>query len=408
MCTHSTPPPASQSNRDHQHKRLGPSHSTRGARSGHALLAALFPLPPLRLELPEGVYSEAPACWWSRRRWIAHNLALYDQHYTTLRRNQKVESVARATFEAYLDAESAGADYHTGRNSRISLGRLQTATRRQRSTVLRCRRLVRFFGTRTTIYTGRQRTLVERLDSYNRGDRGRGWASVSALHETTTLPVDNHLVEKLLDQEIGTPPERSEGSFPLSRGKRITQEKNEKARHVAHGKDTKRRAAPAFDQRAVKLASSIRRDERFPLWLRQIPGGRLTAAVTHKAVAGWDADDVLAAFDEHRIAGRQITDKPHSPAGWLVYILKQIPDDLPPARLDRAREVAIQEAEHAYWRRELEHMRQARINAAPMNAEARAIRNHLAARTHGKAATRARQTEYARRELQARHARGES
>lgn len=366
--------------------------------------AVLFVLPSLRLPLPDDAYDAVPSCWWSRERWIAHNLALYDQYYAQLRRQELVESVARKTFLNYLLAESAGADYRTGRNSRVTIAQLKTATSRERSTVLRCRRLVAAFGTRTTVFTGRHRTLGERLDSWRRGDRARGWASVSALHESATLPVDNSTVETLLELGFGTPPERSEGSSFISGRSGVSSPKNENEGRAPRDIDKRRprRTPPAYDQKAVKLAASVRRDERFPLWVRQIPRGRLTAAVTRKARADWTSDDLYGAFEEHRIAGRRTYDEPRNPAGYLVYILRQIPDDLPPAALDRAREVAEAEAEHARWRRELEEMRCARMNATGMNSAARAVRDQLAANTRGQAGVRARAAEYARRELAAR------
>ncbi|WP_280265827.1 hypothetical protein [Nocardia wallacei] len=160
------------------------------------------------------------------------------------------------------------------------------------------------------------------------------------------------------------------------------------------------RAAPAYDQRAVKLASSVRRDERFPLWVRSIRPGRLAALLTRKALAGWDVDDVYGALEEWRIGGKRLLARPDNPPGYLWSILNAIPDDVPPARLDRAREVAITEAEHAAWRRELEEMRQARMRAAAgMNAAARQVRDSLAERAAGRGVVYARARETARREL---------
>ncbi|MBF6411448.1 transposase domain-containing protein [Nocardia farcinica] len=333
---------------------------------------------------------------------MTYNLALYDLHYTQLRRAGRVESVSRATFRAYLLAESAGADYRTGRNARMTVASLQHATRRSESTMHRCRRLVAAFGTRTVVFGGRHRTLEERLDSWRRGDRARGWAAVAALHESATLPpVDNEHLKTLREQEFGTPPERSEGSVFLSQRKSASSIENTTMGRAPRGQDRSKRprSVPAYDQRAVKLASSVLRDSRFPLWVHQIARGRLTAAVTRKAVAGWDVDDVFAAFEEHRIAGKRLLASPTSPAGYLTWLLRQIPDDMPPARLDRAREVAITAAEHAEWRRQLEQMRQARLNSTGMNHTAREIRDALANRTRGNAAERARAAAQARREL---------
>ncbi|MBF6284473.1 hypothetical protein IU456_29100, partial [Nocardia farcinica] len=224
----------------------------------------LFPLPPLRLELPEDAYDHVPACWWSRERWIAHNLAAYDKHYEMLRRQNMVDSVSRKTFENYLIAESAGADFGTGRNCRVTIEQLQRITARSESTMHRCRRLVNKLGTRTVVFRGRQRTKLERLESWHRGDPGRGWASVAALHESVVLPVDNQHVKTLLEQGFGTPPGRSPGLLALSRPKPVSSPQNVSERRAARGQDTKgrRRKPRSYDSRALLLASRVRSDGR--------------------------------------------------------------------------------------------------------------------------------------------------
>jgi hypothetical protein len=366
--------------------------------------ASLFPL-PVRLELPKDAYAAVPACWWSRERWIAHNLALYDEHYEQLRTEEKVDSVGRRTFEHYLIAESGGADYKTGRNSRVTIGQLQTVTRRSESTMHRCRRLTKAFTTRTVVFGGRHRTLIERLDSWRRGDRGRGWAAVSALHESTTLPVDNEAVETLLDQGFGTPPGRSPGSAFISRRKSVSSLENAMNGRAPRGTDKRRRAkaVPAYDQRAVKLTSGVLRDERFPLWVRQIARGRLTALLTRKAVAGWDVDDVFGAIEEFRISGKRLISAPSNPPGYLWSVLDQIPDDMPPARLDRARTVALEETERLARQRQRQAERTAAMAAASEDSPARRaamqLSREIGAGTTGRAADRAREADQAHREL---------
>ncbi|MGY4103789.1 hypothetical protein ACW2Q0_30155 [Nocardia sp. R16R-3T] len=352
--------------------------------------------------MPDDAYDTVPACWWSRARWIAHNLALYDMHYKLLRRQNMVDSVSRKTLEKYLVAESSSANHRTGRGAQATVAELQKATSRERSTVFRCRRLTHKLGTRTTVFRGRQRTKVEALESWRREDPNRGWASVSALHETADFPVDNRIVETLLDQGFGTPPERSEGSVFLSRPKFASSTESAMKRCAPRSPDKSRRAkrAPAYDQKAVKLASGVRRDERFPLWVREIRPGRLAALLTRKAVAGWDIDDVYGGIEEFRISGKKLLDGPRNPAGYLWSILNQIPDDVPPARLDRARTVALQEAERAHRARQREEDRaQAMLAADGMNAEARRIRDELAQGAADRAARRARGATEARREL---------
>ncbi|MFF5037859.1 hypothetical protein [Nocardia salmonicida] len=372
--------------------------------SAHPSAPALFALPPLRLTLPEDAYTgsedqQAPACWWGRERWLAHCLALYDEHYSALRAAQTVESVSRKTFAAYVIAESSGADYATGRNSRVTVGRLQREVSRSESTIHRCRRLLARFGCRTVIFRGRQRTRAERLESWRRNDRARGWAAVSALHESTTLPVDNSAAKTLLDQGFGTPPERSYGSSFISRSKLVSSAENEMNRRAPRGIDKRRRPKQhrAYDQRALLLAEHCRRDERMPLWVRQTSRSQLAAALTRYAVAGWLVDDVYGAFEEYRISGKKLISNPDKPVGYLCHILRFVPPDVPPALLDRARTVAEEEAERAANRQLFAEMRAAAMRAAaadsPGRAAARAAVAELAHRNMGQTRARARQAD---------------
>ncbi|MGW4719386.1 hypothetical protein [Nocardia sp. NPDC004260] len=367
----------------------------------------LFPLPRLRLKLPEDVYTAVPACWWSRERWIAHNLALYDEHYAQLRAEEKVDSVGRRTFEHYLIAESGGADYATGRNSRVTIDQLQAATLRSESTMHRCRRLVNTLGTRTVVFRGRQRTRLERLDSWRRGDRARGWAAVSALHESSTLPVDNETVETLLHQGFGTPPGRSSGLRVLSRPNRVSPPQNVMEGRASRGRDEKRRRRKprAYDSRALLLGARVRADARNPLWLRQLGVQGLAAVLTRRAVAGWQADDVHAALDEVYLSGRRIFDRPRDPYAYLAFLLSSTPVDEPPMLLDRAREASLEAEWQARQRAEREARRaeaMAKIPAAPDSpARAAALAAAAAAghRAIGKAAAARQAAESARREI---------
>lgn len=362
----------------------------------------LFVVPAFSLELPADTYTRTPACWWGRDRWIAHNLALYDTHYRPLYQAREVPSVGRETFERYLRAESGVADTATGRNARITMRSLQISTKRSESTMHRCRKLTRRFATRTVVFEGRHRTLVERLASWRRGDTARGWAAVAVLHESSTLPVDNQTPKTRPDLEIGTPLERisiPQGNPSFEEWVSSLQPENDGASRCTDER-RRRRSMPAYDQRAVKLAASVRRDERFPLWVREIQHGRLTALLTSKAVAGWDVDDVYGGLEEWRIAGKKsLLNDPINPPGYLLSILRTLPDDVPPARLDRARTVQIEETERAERARAREEARSAAMAAVPMNPAARRFRDQLAGRTRDAAGERARARAAAEREL---------
>ncbi|MCX4099270.1 hypothetical protein [Nocardia sp. alder85J] len=383
--------------------------SSTSKRRGRSFAGVLFPLPPLRLRLPEDAYSQAPACWWSRERFVCHAMALYDQHYTLLRDNRMVDAVSRETFLRYLHAESAGADYRTGREARKTVATLQVQVGMSESTIHRCRRLLHKLGCRTVVFRGRHRTLEERLDSWKRDDRARGWSAVAALHETDCLPVDNQLVQTLLEQGIGTPPPRSGGSFPLTPSGINSSLENVTKRRAPRGPDKRRRrrTAPAYDPKAVLLAAQLRADPRIPLWLRQISPGQLAAAVTRYAVAGWQPDDMYGACEEWIAGGRVLFTRPDNPVGYLCSILRQIPVDQPPALLDRARTAMIEENDRIARQRERDQRRAEVMAAAqaaagpdsPGRRAARQIVDAAAARSAGRAHARAREKDQAQREL---------
>ncbi|MFD3431295.1 hypothetical protein [Nocardia fluminea] len=368
----------------------------------------MFPLRPLQLELKDDAYAAVPACWWSRARWVAHNLALYDLYYAELRAAGRIESVSRKTFLAYLHGEAAGADYDTGRNTRVTIRALQNRTHRSESTMHRCRRIVGVFATRTVVFRGRQRTLEERLDSWRRGDRARGWAAVSALHESPLFPVDNAHVESILDQGFGTPPPRSGGLRGISPTSVVTLKQDVIERRAPRGTDTKRvrRKARAYDPRALLVASRCRTDQRFPLWVRQLGTQGIAAVLTRRVVdGGWTVDDVLAGLDQVHLSGRKVLDRPREPYAYLAWLLKPIPVDEPPMLLDRARDVALDLEQRALTRADREHRRteaMAKTPAAPDSAARRAALAGAAEasrRAVGRAAVSRAAADDARREI---------
>ena len=84
-------------------------------------------------------------------------------------------------------ARAAYADHATGRGSRPTNERLAADTGYSVRTVQRADTALRLLGVATEVLRGRQRTRAERLASWRVGDRGRGWASVWALHDDAQL-----------------------------------------------------------------------------------------------------------------------------------------------------------------------------------------------------------------------------
>ncbi|WP_460746350.1 hypothetical protein, partial [Nocardia goodfellowii] len=367
---------------------------------------------------PADLYAGVPACWWSRERWIALVMALYDLLYDELRRTLRAPSVSRNTFQAWAIAESECADIVTGRECRPSVRHLSQKILRCGRTVKRCRELARLLDARQVVFTGRHRTKSERLLSWKRDDRSRGWTAEAALIESPSYAhlVDNSIIESLLQQGFVTPLPRSGGSLDLSRPAEVSLSQNVTKGRASRGHD-KRRArtkCPEYDERAVLLASRIRADERFPLWVRMMGRSGLAGVLTKRAIAGWTPDDVLQGLDQYLLSGKKIFTHPDNPYGYLAALLYPIPVDEPPALLDRAREVAEEEQRRAAIRREWEQLRADTMTAAvtaaaagsPGRAAAMAWSAEHGRRVIGKAAQRHQDVAAARREL-AREVRGD-
>lgn len=399
------------------------THTRRYRRRGRQAvsLATLFALPPLRREVPEGAYTAAaPVCWWSRERWLAHVAALYDQHYCRLRAEGRIPSVARATFLATMADMSAGANNATGRDCRVPVGKVRRDGTRTglvatvgkcKRTIQRAREIAGKLGVYTVVVQGRLRTYDERIESHKRFDRCRGWAQVSVLHESTTLPVDNFTVNELLQQGNVTPLLRRSGKHFSPRKKISSSPTNMKERRAPRGRDTERRPRrqPAYDPQVLLVARRLTEKPETPSWVAR-RGFRSWAPVLTKYVrGGWDEDDVLEAIREHHLAHKV----PHhlaNPWGFLSHILGKQDIDCPPAAIIRAEAAAYEQRQReqqqqirAELRRRNEHaaapdspVRRAAI--AQRRAEARAVEERRAERR----AEERRREQLAREELVAR------
>lgn len=370
-----TPTQGARQDRDNLHfpartavsPRSGSGRDSRACGAPRA--GALFRPPPLRREQPEDLYAAVPSRWWSRRRWLAITMALYDLLYPELRATLRAPSVSRNTFQAWALAESRCADVVDGRECRPSVRHLSQRIERSPRTVKRCRELARLLDVRQVVFTGRHRTKLERLAAWERDDTYRGWTAEAALIESPAYAhlVDKDLLDSLLDQDFVTPLPRSGGSLSLSRSSSRTSPSDVTERRASRGKDSRRsrrKSARAYDCRALLLAARVRQDDRFPGWVRRLGVQGLAAVLTRRAVAGWQADDVLAALDEVYLSGRRIFDRPRDPHAYLAWLLSGVPVDEPPMLLDRAREVAL---EH-------EHLARVRAERAARRAEAMAAR----------------------------------
>ncbi|MEV0344032.1 hypothetical protein AB0H49_33985 [Nocardia sp. NPDC050713] len=211
------------------------------------------------------------------------------------------------------------------------------------------------------------------------------------------------MIEYLLDQGFVTPLPRSGGTLSLSRKILVAPRQPVKEgapRRI--DKKGRQRKAPAYDEQAELLASRVKRDERFPLWVRQMSRRGMAAVLTPRVRHGWTVDDVFGGVDALRVSGKRLQ-TPRNPYSYLAWILGHTPVDEPPALLERARDVAEEEEWRAAQREQWAEIRANTMAAAAQGSpgwtQAREVAQALGQRTAGKAAARARELEESRREL---------
>ena len=269
-------------------------------------------------------------CWTGRaRRWVHETvpLAYHVRYALEVRPAMPNNPVSLKSVVAVAKARASFADHRTGRNCRPTNTRLADMTGLSVRTVQRASTALRLLGVATEVSRGRQRTCDERYASWRVGDRGRGWASVWALH----------------DQRIRTLSPHPEGPKSLKESffkKKLTTRHRPKA---AGRNAAERRKCP--DARALGLANSWVHDQQSPPWARRF---RTSAPWVHvlagPARHGWTARDVNALLRDWVGTGHWIPEDPHKPIGLLGAILAAHGDlDERPAAYEVAREEAERE-----------------------------------------------------------------
>jgi len=291
--------------------------------------------PPLRRDVPLGAYARVP-CWWSAERWLEHVKLVYERHYLLVRYQLVATTgggISLCAVLAVATAHAAAADFGTGRNSGPLLGEsgaergMTATTGLGERTISRARTFLRLVDLATEVQQGRQRTLLERLDSAERGDKGRGWTAVYALHHTSTHPVDNPAGNAAGQPPDGTPPRSGLVPSP-SLGERVVSTGTEHPSGSAD--DAPRRASAkkgvregASDPGGVGLALSkaLRAHPECPGWIRRYSPHAYAAALTRWAQAGWTGRDVLQHLNDVSMTGFRVYDTPHNPVKYLLALL---------------------------------------------------------------------------------------
>jgi hypothetical protein len=282
-------------------------------------------LPAIVLEV-DAAWGAIP-CWSGRaRRWAREAVptAYRERYERDVRPVMPNNPVSLKSLVAVAEARAAFADHRTGRNCRPTNDRLAAITGFSVRTVQRASTALRLLGVATEVMRGRQRTRAERFASWRVGDRGRGWASVWALHDSRIQPLSPHPggsyfpKKPSLRSVLTTPPQRQ----------------------AAGSTAATRRTSP--DNQGLALANRWVRDEQSPPWARRYRTGTpwawvLTGAARH----GWTPRDINQLITDWIGTGHWLPDSPHKPIGMLGAILAAHGNLAErPAALDEEREAA--------------------------------------------------------------------
>lgn len=280
-------------------------------------------LPRIMLD-PEVTWAGVP-CWSGRaRRWAQETVpAAYRQRYDTyVRPVMPGNPVSLKSVVAVAEARASFADHRTGRDCRPTNDRLAKLTGLSVRTVQRASTALRLLGVATEVLRGRQRTRAERYASWRVGDRGRGWASVWALHDDRYQRLSPHPGGSLL-------------SLKHSRKSLLT---TTSQRKTAGRSAAPRRIRP--DEGGLALANKWVSDEQSPPWARRYrTGAPWSHVLAGPARHGWTPRDLNQLITDWIGTGHWLPDTPHKPIGLLGAILSAHGNlEERPAVLDEARE----------------------------------------------------------------------
>lgn len=235
------------------------------------------------------------------------------------------------------------AEWSTGRNSRLANATIAARVGRSLRVVQRAKLLLRTMGVATEVFRGRQRTRAERLASWRVGSRGRGWASVYALHQRK--PVDRTRVQVGSNLHMAPHPRRGLFYSLSSRREVVLTEKDVDKRAASRPAKSRRgRRASVHSLGGVVLASRWLRDRRSPSWSRNHTPAGWSRVLEAAASRGWTSSDLNEILDvwSH---DHNIVIEPKQPMAFMRWLLAKQDLDFPPHVLELARRE--QEVAHA-------------------------------------------------------------
>jgi hypothetical protein len=339
------------------------------------------PVPPIRLDLGAMAWAGVP-CWsGGAKRWAQETVPIaYALRYAThVRPAMPGNPISLKTLLRVAEARARYAEHHTGRNCRASNATLAACAGVSVRTVQRATTALRLLGVATEVLRGRQRSRNERMASWRVEDRGRGWASVWALHDSRFPQLSPH---------PGGTPVRDKNS----RKEELT---TPTRRRSAGSGAASQRQCP--DAPTLALANRWINDRQSPPWARRYRTPAAWARIlAGPAAYGWTARDINQLITDWLGTGHWIPDRPHKPIGLLGAILAwHGPENLAdrPAAAEEAREAAELAAEQQ--RKAANAIERAAHQRARSAAQA-------AAQGPGRAAARAQAAAIARRALERR------
>ena len=280
----------------------------------------------IRLELGEGPWAGVP-CWsGGPQRWVAFTVPVaYALRYDADVRNvMPGNPISLATLLRVAEARAHYAHHRTGRDCRPTNSVLAARADVSVRTVQRASTALRLLGVATEVLRGRQRSFSERMASWRVGDRGRGWASVWALHDSRFRALSPH----------------PEGS-PVKKKTSCSEQRTTRHRRPGAGRGAVSRR-PSPDSRGFRLANRWIADRQSPSWARRYRTPAAWAAVLAVPAAhGWTAHDLNQLIRDWVGTGHWMPSRPHKPIGLLGAILAW--HDNPqerPAVYEEAREAA--------------------------------------------------------------------
>jgi hypothetical protein len=338
------------------------------------------------LHLDELAWAGVP-CWSGRaERWAVFTVPVaYAARYATrVRPVMPGNPVSLRAVVRVAGARATYAEYATGRNSRPTNERLAADTGLSVRTVQRADAALRLLGVATEVLRGRQRTRVERLASWRVGDRGRGWASVWALHDN---PFINRLIHRL--SLLSSHPEGSPVKETFSRREVITT--HSRRRNGAGNRGAPRRASP--EPGALALARGWRADAQSPPWAARHTVSAWARVLAGPAAHGWCSRDINQLIRDWIGVGHWLPAAPYKPIGLLRAILAwHGADSLDerPAALEMAREAAERAAHRAHLAAQhaarAEHERARAIGRRALSSPGHAVARAVAAEAARRAA----------------------